>query len=43
MVLRNTLNQREVQVNRVTIRPEVLGGKPFIRDVRISVELFLSL
>ena len=28
---------------RVTARPEVFGGKPIIRDMRISVELVLSL
>ena len=28
---------------RITARPEVFGGKPIIRDMRISVELILSL
>ena len=28
---------------RITARPEVFGGKPVIRDLRISVELVLSL
>ena len=28
---------------RVTARPDVFGGKPIIRDMRISVELILSL
>ncbi len=27
----------------ITARPEVFGGKPIIRDMRISVELILSL
>ena len=30
-------------LNRITARPDVFGGKPVIRDVRISVELILSL
>ena len=28
---------------RITARPEVFGGKPVIRDLRISVELVFSL
>ena len=28
---------------RITARPDVFGGKPIIRDMRISVELVLSL
>ena len=28
---------------RITARSDVFGGKPIIRDVRISVELILSL
>ena len=28
---------------RITTRPEVFGGKPIVRDMRISVELILSL
>ena len=28
---------------RITARPDVFGGKPMIRDMRISVELILSL
>ena len=28
---------------RITSRPDVLGGKPIIRDLRISVEMILSL
>ena len=27
----------------ITARPEIFGGKPIIRDMRISVELVLSL
>lgn len=30
-------------LRRITARPEVFGGKPVIRDMRISVELVLSL
>ena len=29
-------------LNRITARPEVFGGKPIVRDMRISVELVLS-
>ena len=28
---------------RITVRPDVFGGKPVVRDMRISVELILSL
>ena len=30
-------------LQRITARPEVFGGKPIVRDLRISVELVLSL
>ena len=30
-------------LKRITVRPEVFGGKPIICDMRISVELILSL
>ena len=30
-------------LKRITVRPEVFGGKPIIRDMRISVEFILSL
>ena len=30
-------------LQRITVRPEVFGGKPIIRDLRLSVELILSL
>ena len=30
-------------LSRITARPHVFGGKPIIRDMRISVELILSL
>ena len=30
-------------LKRITVRQEVFGGKPIIRDMRISVEFILSL
>ena len=30
-------------LERITARPDVFGGKPIVRDVRISIELILSL
>ena len=30
-------------LKRITVRQEVFGGKPIIRNMRISVELILSL
>ena len=30
-------------LRRITARPDIFGGKPIIRDMRISVELVLSL
>ena len=30
-------------LQRITARPDVFGGKPIIRDLRVSVELVLSL
>ena len=30
-------------LKRITINPEIFGGKPIIRGMRISVELILSL
>jgi uncharacterized protein (DUF433 family) len=30
-------------LKRITVRSEIFGGKPIIRDRRISVELILSL
>lgn len=30
-------------LSRITARPDVFGGKPIIRDMRISVECILSL
>jgi uncharacterized protein (DUF433 family) len=36
------MNEREL-LARITSNPEILGGKPIIRGMRISVELVLSL
>jgi uncharacterized protein (DUF433 family) len=33
----------EELLRRITVRPDVFGGKPIIRDMRISVEMILSL
>ena len=30
-------------LKRITARPDVFGGKPIVRDMRVSVELVLSL
>jgi uncharacterized protein (DUF433 family) len=36
------MNDREL-LSRITSNPEIFGGKPIIRGMRISVELILSL
>jgi uncharacterized protein (DUF433 family) len=33
----------EQMLKRITVNPEIFGGKPIIRGMRISVELILSL
>ena len=33
----------EALLKRITVNPEIFGGKPIIRGMRISVELILSL
>ena len=33
----------EKLLKRITVNPEIFGGKPIIRGMRISVELILSL
>lgn len=33
----------EALLSRITTRSDIFGGKPIIRDMRISVELVLSL
>ena len=35
--------QHHSLLERITARPDVFGGKPIIRDMRISVETVLSL
>lgn len=30
-------------LQRITARPDVFGGKPIVRDLRVSVEMILSL
>ena len=37
------MNEQAKLLGRITARRDVFGGKPIIRDVRISVELVLSL
>ena len=37
------MNDQTNLLGRITARPEVFGSKPIIRDMRISVELVLSL
>ncbi|MDE0044345.1 MAG: DUF433 domain-containing protein [bacterium] len=37
------MTERSDLLARITARPDVFGGKPIIRDMRISVELVLSL
>ncbi len=34
---------RSELLKRITARPDIFGGKPIIRDMRVSVELILSL
>lgn len=34
---------RDALLERITTNPEIFGGKPIIRGLRISVELMLSL
>lgn len=37
------MTTNEELLQRITARPDVFGGKPIIRDLRVSVELILSL
>lgn len=37
-----TANEQEL-LKRITVNPQIFSGKPIIRDMRISVELVLSL
>lgn len=36
------MNDQEL-LSRITVNPEIFGGKPIIRGMRVSVELILSL
>ena len=36
------MNEQDL-LRRITVNPEIFGGKPIIRGMRISVELILSL
>ena len=38
-----TVSANQALLERITSRPDVFGGKPIIRDLRVSVELVLSL
>ena len=38
-----TMTTKNDLLKRITARPDVFGGKPIVRDMRISVELILSL
>lgn len=37
-----TISERQL-LNRITSRADVFGGKPIVRDMRISVEMIISL
>ncbi len=37
------MQANERLLGRITSRPDVFGGKPIVRDLRISVEMVLSL
>ena len=37
------MNEQAKLLGRITARRDIFGGKPIIRDMRISVELVLSL
>ena len=37
------MSEQNTLLERITARPDVFGGKPIVRDMRISVELILSL
>ena len=40
---KNIMPDNNALLKRITARPDVFGGKPIIRDMRISVELILGL
>lgn len=37
------LGANEESLRRISSRPDIFGGKPIVRDLRISVELILNL
>ena len=37
------MSDKQELLERITARPDVFGGKPIVRNMRISVELVLSL
>ena len=37
-----TMSQETDLLDRITVRPDVFGGKPIIRDMRIAVEHVLA-
>ena len=39
---KNTMSQETDLLDRITVRPDVFGGKPIIRDMRIAVEHVLA-
>ena len=41
--VREVMSTNNELLKRITSRPDVFGGKPIIRDMRVSVELVLSL
>ena len=36
------MNQETELLKRITVRPDIFGGKPIIRDMRIAVEHVLA-
>ena len=43
MVTQNAPADERALLKRITVRPDVFGGKPIIRDMRISVDMIISL
>ena len=39
---KNTMSQETDLLDRITVRSDVFGGKPIIRDMRIAVEHVLA-
>ena len=36
------MNQETELLKRITVRPDIFGGKPIIRDMRVAVEHVLA-